>query len=44
MTNKQLYTLCGIITFSASVIANSAFMALFAIICFIISIVETEKK
>jgi len=42
MTNKQLYTLCGIITFSASVIANSAFMALFAIICFIISIREAK--
>jgi hypothetical protein len=44
MTNKQLYTLCGVIALSTSVIANSTFMGVFSLIWFIFSLVEAAKE
>jgi len=42
MTNKQLYTLCGVITLSAGAIVNSPFLTIFAFFWFICSILEKK--
>jgi hypothetical protein len=43
MTNQQIYSLCGVITCFAGVIANSPILLLFAFICSIFSIREAWK-
>ena len=43
MTDKQLYTLCGAITLSAAIIANSPVLAVSAFFWFIFSIREEKK-
>jgi len=42
MTNKQFYSLCGVITFSAGVIANSPILLIFSVICSIFSILGAK--
>ena len=42
MTNKQLYTLCGVITLSAAVIANYPFLTIFSFFWFVCSIREAK--
>ena len=43
MTNKQLYTLCGVITLSAGAIANSLVLAISALFWFLASMGEEKK-
>jgi hypothetical protein len=40
VTNKQLYTLCGVITLSAAYITNSTFLSVFAFLWFVSSLVS----
>jgi hypothetical protein len=42
VTNKQLYTLCGVITLSAAYITNSTFLGVFAFLWFVSSIVAKD--
>ena len=44
MTNKELYTLCGVILLSTSFVASSPVLALTSLAFFISSIVEDTKK
>jgi hypothetical protein len=44
MTNKQLYTLCGVILLSASFVASSPVLALVSFAFLISEIVEDTKK
>lgn len=42
MTNKQLYTLCGVITLSAGAIANSLVLVISAFFWFVGAILEAK--
>lgn len=42
MTNKQLYSLNGVITLSAAYIANSVLLSVLAIIWFVSSVVAKD--
>jgi len=42
MTNKQLYTLCGVITLSAAAIVNSPVLAISALFWLLASIGEAK--
>jgi len=42
MNNQQIYSLCGVITLSAGVIANSLILLIYAFFCFIFAIREAE--
>jgi hypothetical protein len=42
VTNKQLYTLCGVVTVSAAYITNSTFLSVFAFLWFVSSIVAKD--
>jgi hypothetical protein len=44
MTNKQLYSLCGVILLSASFVASSPVLALVSLSFLISSIAEDTKK
>jgi hypothetical protein len=44
MTDKQLYTLCGVISLSAGVAANASFLKVWAALWFLCSILFVDKK
>jgi hypothetical protein len=44
MTDKQLYTLCGVITFSAAVLANSPFLGMYACFWFVSALWTNQKQ